>query len=122
MLSKASSVLVIVLLILCTQQTRLGVLNCRLHLSRQDEFGTRVKMRDGVELSVDILPSDIAAGSRSFCRELPITKSTARGGNVELGRYFAGAVRLCSHGRARPRRFGWQVRSVPQRGPAATTP
>src|ERR1700751_1241666 len=53
------------------------------------EFGTRVKMRDGVELSVDLYRPDAEGRFPVILSRTPYNKSTPRGGNLELGRYFA---------------------------------
>ena len=53
------------------------------------EFSTRVKMRDGVELSVDIYRPDSDGRFPVILSRTPYNKSTPRGGTLELGRYFA---------------------------------
>jgi uncharacterized protein len=53
------------------------------------EFGTRVKMRDGVELSVDLYRPDAEGRFPVILSRTPYNKSTPRGGHLELGRYFA---------------------------------
>jgi len=53
------------------------------------EFSTRVKMRDGVDLSVDIYRPDSDARFPVILSRTPYNKSTPRGGHLELGRYFA---------------------------------
>ena len=53
------------------------------------EFNTRVKMRDGVELSVDIYRPERDGRFPVILSRTPYNKSTPRGGHLELGRYFA---------------------------------
>jgi len=53
------------------------------------EFSTRLKMRDGVELSVDIYRPDSDGRFPVILSRTPYNKSTPRGGHLELGRYFA---------------------------------
>ncbi len=53
------------------------------------EFSTRVKMRDGVELSVDIYRPDGSGKFPVILSRTPYNKSTPRGGHLELGRYLA---------------------------------
>jgi putative CocE/NonD family hydrolase len=53
------------------------------------EFSTRVKMRDGVELSVDIYRPDGDGRFPVILSRTPYNKSTPRGGHLDLGRYFA---------------------------------
>jgi uncharacterized protein len=57
--------------------------------SVKSEFSTRVKMRDGVELSVDIYRPDSDGRFPVILARTPYNKSTARGGHLELGHYFA---------------------------------
>src|SRR6266700_1817713 len=90
MLRKAPSLLVIVLLTALYSATALRSSDASAPTYPiKIEFSTRVKMRDGVELSVDLYRPDIDGRFPVILSRTPYNKSTPRGGHLELGRYFA---------------------------------
>src|SRR5882724_3701495 len=90
MLRIASGLFVIVLLTFLHSATALGSVDTSVPTYPVTiEFSTRVKMRDGVELSVDIYRPDSDGRFPVILARTPYNKSTPRGGHLELGRYFA---------------------------------
>jgi len=53
------------------------------------EFNERVRMRDGIELSVDVYSPAVVGQFPVILTRTPYNKSTERGNHLTIGRYFA---------------------------------
>jgi len=62
---------------------------CRTDYEVKIEFNERVRMRDGIELSVDVYSPAVVGQFPVILTRTPYNKSTERGNHLTIGRYFA---------------------------------